>query len=138
MYREDIFLVVEPLRFGYPTRRYWFRGLNPPPLLVVRPLKKPLIIVCLPYSDIEMIICIYIHTYVKPLFFTNMYEYSKIIWEKKLEVFGGHLLSEDDHSHRSPPYWNLTKETFFLWVKLNSKSNCKNCQLRVLGMFKIK
>ena len=26
------------------------------------------------------------------------------------------------------------KETFF-WLELNSKSNCKNCKLRVLGMF---
>ena len=33
---------------------------------------------------------------------------------KKLEVFGGHLLSEDDHSHWALPYWNVTKETFSL------------------------
>jgi len=33
---------------------------------------------------------------------------------KKLEVFGGHLLSEDDYSHWAPPYWNITKETFSL------------------------
>ena len=31
---------------------------------------------------------------------------------KKLENFGGHLLSEDDHSYWAPPYWNITKETF--------------------------
>jgi len=43
---------------------------------------------------------------------------------KKLENFGGHLVSEDDHSYWAPPYWNITKETF-LWVELNSKSNCK-------------
>ena len=49
----------------------------------------------------------------------------------KFEVFGGRLLSEDDHSHWAPPYWNITKE---LWVELNLKSNCKNCQLRVLGI----
>ena len=30
------------------------------------------------------------------------------------EIFGGHLLSGDDHSHRSPPYWNITKKTFSL------------------------
>ena len=29
---------------------------------------------------------------------------------KKLEIFGGHLLSEDDHSHWAPPYWNITKK----------------------------
>ena len=52
---------------------------------------------------------------------------------KELEVFGGHLLSEDDHSHWAPPYWNIMKE--LLGVELNFKSNCKNCQLRVLGMF---
>ena len=28
---------------------------------------------------------------------------------KKLEVFGGNLLSEDDHSHWAPPYWNIMK-----------------------------
>ena len=36
---------------------------------------------------------------------------------KKLEVFGGQpvrLLSEDDHSHCAPPYWNITKETISL------------------------
>ena len=33
---------------------------------------------------------------------------------KKLEVFGGHPLSEDDHSHWAPPYWIITKETFYL------------------------
>ena len=33
---------------------------------------------------------------------------------KKLENFGGHLLSEDDHSYWAPPYWNITKETFTL------------------------
>ena len=39
--------------------------------------------------------------------------------------FGGDLLSEDDHSFWVPPYWNITKETFF-WVELKSKYNCKN------------
>jgi len=39
---------------------------------------------------------------------------------KKLENFGGNLLSEDDHLHWAPPYWNITKET------------------RVLGMFIMK
>ena len=29
--------------------------------------------------------------------------------EKKLENFGGHLLSEDDHSYWALPYWNITK-----------------------------
>ena len=33
---------------------------------------------------------------------------------KKLEVFGGHLLSKNDHSHWAPPYWNIMKETFYL------------------------
>ena len=33
---------------------------------------------------------------------------------KKLENFGGHLLSKDDHSYWAPPYWNITKETFSL------------------------
>ena len=32
----------------------------------------------------------------------------------KLEVFGGHLLSEDDHSHWVPPYWNIMKKTVSL------------------------
>ena len=36
------------------------------------------------------------------------------ISEKKLENFGGHLLSEDDNSFWAPPYWNITKETFSL------------------------
>ena len=31
---------------------------------------------------------------------------------KKLEIFGGHLLSEDDHSHGAPPFWNIMKDTF--------------------------
>ena len=53
---------------------------------------------------------------------------------KKLENFGGHLLSEDDHLYWAPPYWNITKETF-LWEEMNHKYNCKNCQLRVWGMF---
>ena len=35
-------------------------------------------------------------------------------WKKKLENFGVYLLSEDDHSYWAPPYWNITKETFFL------------------------
>ena len=26
----------------------------------------------------------------------------------------GHLLSEDDHPHWAPPYWNIMKETFYL------------------------
>ena len=30
-------------------------------------------------------------------------------FRKKLEIFGGHLLSEDDHSHWAPQYWNKTK-----------------------------
>ena len=25
----------------------------------------------------------------------------------------GHLLSEDDHPHCAPPYWNIMKETFY-------------------------
>jgi len=29
-------------------------------------------------------------------------------------IFGGHLFSEDDHSHWAPPYWNIMKETFSL------------------------
>ena len=33
---------------------------------------------------------------------------------KKLDVFGGQLLSEDDHSYWAPPYWIITKETFSL------------------------
>ena len=32
--------------------------------------------------------------------------------EKKLENFGGHMFSEDDHSYWAPPYWNITKDTF--------------------------
>ena len=31
-----------------------------------------------------------------------------------MKNFGGHLLSEDDHSYWAPPYWNITKETFSL------------------------
>ena len=34
--------------------------------------------------------------------------------QKKLEVFDGHLLSEDDHSYWAPPYWNIMKETISL------------------------
>ena len=30
-------------------------------------------------------------------------------FRKKLGIFGGHLLSEDDHSHGAPQYWNKTK-----------------------------
>ena len=37
-----------------------------------------------------------------------------VLYIKKLENFGGHLLSEDDHSYWAPPYWNRTKETFSL------------------------
>ena len=37
-----------------------------------------------------------------------------LIFSKKLENFIEHLLSEDDHSHWAPPYWNITKETFSL------------------------
>ena len=37
-----------------------------------------------------------------------------IVLSKKLENFGGHLLSEDDHSHWAPPYWNIIKKTFSL------------------------
>ena len=33
---------------------------------------------------------------------------------KKMEIFGGQLLSEDDHSHWAPPYWNIMKEIFSL------------------------
>ena len=54
--------------------------------------------------------------------------------KKKLEVFGELLFSEDDHSNWAPPCWNITTETF-IWIELKSKSNCKSCQLRVLGMF---
>ena len=54
--------------------------------------------------------------------------------KKKPENFGGNLLGEDDHSYWAPPYWNITKETFF-WVELNSKSNAKIGPLRVLGVF---
>ena len=51
---------------------------------------------------------------------------------KKLEVFGEHLLSKDDHSHWAPPYWIITKETFSFG---RTEYNYKNGQLRVLGMF---
>ena len=34
---------------------------------------------------------------------------------KKQEDFGGHLLSEDDHSHWAPPYWNIRKKLLF-WI----------------------
>ena len=34
--------------------------------------------------------------------------------DKEVGGFCGHLLSEDDHSHWAPPYWNVTKETFSL------------------------
>ena len=37
-----------------------------------------------------------------------------VSFSKKLEIFGGHLLSEDDHSHWAPPYWNIMKETLSL------------------------
>ena len=33
---------------------------------------------------------------------------------KKLDNFGGHLISEEDNSFWVPPYWNITKETFSL------------------------
>lgn len=33
---------------------------------------------------------------------------------KKLDNFGGHLLSEDDHSYWEPTYWNITKDPFSL------------------------
>ena len=40
---------------------------------------------------------------------------SSIVRErKKLDVFGGQLLSEDDHSYWAPPYLIITKETFSL------------------------
>ena len=40
---------------------------------------------------------------------------SSLLWKKKkLEIFGGHLLSEDDHSHWVPPYWNIMKKAFSL------------------------
>ena len=29
----------------------------------------------------------------------------------------------------------IERNKFFLWVELNPKTKCKNCQLRVLGMF---
>ena len=35
---------------------------------------------------------------------------------KEAEVFGGHLLSEDDNSHWAQPCWNIMKETFS-WCK---------------------
>ena len=47
---------------------------------------------------------------------------TQIYFLKKLEIFGEHLLSEDDHSHWAPPYWNIMIETFSL-VELKSKSN---------------
>jgi len=31
----------------------------------------------------------------------------------------------------------IKRQKLFLWIELNSKSNCKNCQLRVLGRNKI-
>ena len=37
-----------------------------------------------------------------------------VIFRKKLEVFCGHLLSEDDHSNWAPPFWNIMKESFSL------------------------
>ena len=48
-------------------------------------------------------------------------------YTKKQEVFGGQLLSEDDHSHWAPPYWNVTKETCSLgrtevWIYLQTLS----------------
>ena len=65
------------------------------------------------------------------------FEKKKTLALKKLskEAGGfGHLLSEDDNSYWAPPYWNILKETFF-GLELSSKSNCKNFQLRVLGLF---
>ena len=58
--------------------------------------------------------------------FQNYMIYTKIIpflkkyyfWIKTIQrswrFLVGHLLSEDDHSHWAPPYWNVTKETFSL------------------------
>ena len=60
------------------------------------------------------------------IFLLNQGQYSKMVLIKKvcsghakyllkkLEIFGGHLFSEDDHSHWAPPYWNMMKETFSL------------------------
>ena len=50
---------------------------------------------------------------------------------KKLEVFGGHLFSEDDYSNLAPPYWNITTETFSLG-RTELYIYCKNDQLGVL------
>ena len=48
----------------------------------------------------------------KEIFYVSRLEKNQIT--KKLENFGGHLLSEDDHSYWAPPYWNIMKETFSL------------------------
>ena len=58
---------------------------------------------------------------------------SMVVLTTKHKEAGGHLLSEDDHSHWAPPYWNIMK--LFLRAELNSKSNCKNVKIRVLGMY---
>jgi len=79
-------------------------------------------------SDISLLLTEGFFPFLKEFRITNF------ITLKKLENFGGNLLIEDDHSYWAPPYWNIMKETF-LWVDLNSKSNCKNCKLMVLGMF---
>ena len=48
------------------------------------------------------------------LVFKNFYGSPDYKNTKKLENFGGHLLSEDDNSFWAPPYWNIMKETFSL------------------------
>ena len=45
---------------------------------------------------------------------TKKTDIGKLVKAKKLEVFGGHLLIEDDHSHWEPQYWNIMEETFSL------------------------
>ena len=61
----------------------------------------------------------YTHSIVKSYFFyTNtcfklllpLYKLNVKSNIKKLEIFGGHLFSEDDHLHWAPPYWNIMKE----------------------------
>lgn len=37
---------------------------------------------------------------------------SFVFYEEKLEVFSGHLLREDNHSHWAPQYWTIMKEPF--------------------------
>ena len=68
--------------------------------------------------------CTYVHLNFREV--VNAHPYVLDDFGKKLENFGGHLLSEDDHSYWAPPSWNITKETLNIIA---------NCQLRVLGMF---